>query len=102
DYAGLIAEAEAAQEWMRQPDWADNFSLGDLAGWLRQRPTSILPRITSALRALLERNAALERKFTVEWTLHREALNRAEAAEAKLAEAMKVIEPFARVAEHDI
>lgn len=84
DYAGLIAEAEAAQEWMRQPDWADNFSLGDMVDWLRQRPTSILPKLTTALRTLLERYEALERERTNLIETKREQIDRLNTRLAEL------------------
>lgn len=52
--AALADECDRAQEWMRQPDWAENFSFSDLADWMNERPTHLFPKIAAALRAQSE------------------------------------------------
>lgn len=47
NWSSPVTEQEilALHEWMRQPDWADNFSLEDMAIWINQRPTSVTARL---------------------------------------------------------
>jgi hypothetical protein len=38
-------ELLALHEWMREPDWAENFSLEDMKDWINARPTNITARL---------------------------------------------------------
>jgi Lar family restriction alleviation protein len=129
---GLVERLEQAQEWMRRPDWEDDFSLEDIAAWMNDRPTSIIPAVIAALakseaRAeAAEANAREQQKWADQSEGELNAISLAigsprfmdppdggsvtlseqvarmrqalEAAEARLAEAGKVIEPFADAA----
>jgi hypothetical protein len=41
-------ELLALHEWMREPDWAENFSLEDMANWINRRPTHVTARLATA------------------------------------------------------
>lgn len=50
----LAEECDRAQEWMRQPDWAEDFSLANVVEFMNSRPTHLLPQVSAILRAQAE------------------------------------------------
>jgi hypothetical protein len=46
-WQGIEAELLVLHEWMREPDWAENFSFEDMANWINRRPTGITARLAA-------------------------------------------------------
>lgn len=40
-------ELQALHNWMREPDWADEFSLADIVNWMNRRPTGVTARLAA-------------------------------------------------------
>ena len=45
----MIAKLEQLQEWLREPDHSDEFSLEDVIAWINRRPTHIIPSVIANL-----------------------------------------------------
>jgi hypothetical protein len=41
------SELTELHEWMREPDWAEKFSLEDMKNWINSRPTNITARLAA-------------------------------------------------------
>src|ERR1035437_2949419 len=46
---GTVREALAVLKWLREPDYAADFSFEDLSGWLIRRPVAEMCRVVDAL-----------------------------------------------------
>src|SRR5258708_3287039 len=40
-------EMQALNAWMREPDYAENFSLEDMASWINRRPIALVARLAA-------------------------------------------------------
>lgn len=41
-------EVQALRNWLREPDWAEEFSLDKLTDWINRRPVALVERIATA------------------------------------------------------
>lgn len=100
----LRSQAEAAQDWMREPDFTADFGTQKIVKWLNSRPTHVIPALLSHIDALEARVArdkvpmdfgtANDGPKAIELsppTSLRRLGTRAEAAERALEEAVKVL-----------
>lgn len=67
EVADLIERLKKAQDWMREPDWAEHFGADDIVRWLNDRPTSLFLNAATALRSIqAERDRLAERVAELE------------------------------------
>lgn len=53
-------ELVGLRDWLRRPDYADEFSLADVVEWMNQRPVAAVERLASRQEASVE---AIAREF---------------------------------------
>ncbi|AZO48086.1 hypothetical protein [Mesorhizobium sp. M4B.F.Ca.ET.058.02.1.1] len=53
---------ERLQDWMREPDFSDEFSVEDITDWINRRPTHIAPKLAARLTAMQAEVEACQRK----------------------------------------
>ncbi|TIW21156.1 MAG: hypothetical protein E5V63_30000 [Mesorhizobium sp.] len=82
---------EQLQDWMREPDFSDEFSVEDITDWINRRPTHIAPKLAARLTAmqaeLAEMKASRDRSLEKAIELAKK-LDRAEALTAATAVAV--------------